>query len=196
MFGLFKRKSRDRVTFEEQLRVLGRAGSRCRRASRPKLCSSRTVARSFEKEPYWLLLCTLGGEAELPEQAGPSGYPSDDMWHLDTECIEDDGAYAAIARRLAAISHGALPLEDVEDHVDVGGGRGLALVQASTTSSCAGRRRSMTIGSIPRSCPSSRSCSRRARGAPVHVHRPEGAGLPDRVLDAGAAQGARGRRRA
>ena len=73
----------------------------------------------FEKDPYRLLLGVMGGEAEEPVQAGRSGYPSDHIWHMDTECIEGPGSYQAIARRMATLAQGALPLLELEDSVDI-----------------------------------------------------------------------------
>jgi hypothetical protein len=76
----------------------------------------------FQKDPYRLLLCVLGGEAEDETQAGESGYPSDQIWHFDTECIEDHGDYKKIVSRIVTLAHGALPLEQVEDFVDIENG--------------------------------------------------------------------------
>jgi hypothetical protein len=42
-------------------------------------------------------------------------------WHFDTECIEDNGAYCWIAERMKAMAQGALPIENIRDHVDVKG---------------------------------------------------------------------------
>src|SRR5262245_50486265 len=59
-------------------------------------------------EAYLSLLCALGNIEEL----------SSDIWHFDTECIEGSGSYVSIARRMAALSDGLLPLENIEDEVD------------------------------------------------------------------------------
>lgn len=61
------------------------------------------------------LLCALGGEAECSD----AGLLSHDVWHLDAECIEDDGAYVRLAERFRVLSGGHLPLQDINDHVDV-----------------------------------------------------------------------------
>ena len=98
VFDLFKRKRRGRVSLEEQLRVLEKGGIAL--ASNVRLDSLiRSYSREqLEKDPYLLLLCALGGEAEDELQAGEFGYPSNQVWHFDTECIEDHGAYQEIAR--------------------------------------------------------------------------------------------------
>jgi len=64
------------------------------------------------------LLCVLGGEAEV----GDFGWFSNDIWHVDSECIEDHGAYVRLAERFIALAKGALPLTAIRDHVDVQAG--------------------------------------------------------------------------
>jgi hypothetical protein len=43
----------------------------------------------------------------------------DNLWHFDTECIEDDGSYVRIAKRMAEVAQGSLPLSDFQDRVDI-----------------------------------------------------------------------------
>lgn len=62
------------------------------------------------------LLCVLGGEAECSD----AGLLSHDVWHLDAECIEDNGDYTRLAERFRVLAGGHLPLQDIKDHVDVG----------------------------------------------------------------------------
>ena len=73
----------------------------------------------FTHEPYLMLLTALGGESEEE----PYGFLSSDIWHFDTECIEDHGDYARIAMRLEELAGGDLPLEAIEDYVDVEEGK-------------------------------------------------------------------------
>lgn len=42
---------------------------------------------------------------------------SDDIWHLDTECVEGPGAYAAVAKRLRLLAKADLPIENIADHI-------------------------------------------------------------------------------
>lgn len=51
----------------------------------------------YEEDPYNLLLLTLGGEVEVN---GEFINVSEEIWYLDTECIEDHGDYARIIIRL------------------------------------------------------------------------------------------------
>lgn len=41
------------------------------------------------------------------------------LWLLDTECIEGNNAYKAIALRMMELTQGSLVLEDINDHIDV-----------------------------------------------------------------------------
>jgi hypothetical protein len=119
MFGLFNRKRSGSVSLEDQLRVLDKGGIALESCVRPESLMLSYSREQFEKDPYRLLLCVLGREAEDESQSGESGYPSNQVWHFDTECIEDHGAYKEIASRMVTLAQGALPLQQIEDFVDV-----------------------------------------------------------------------------
>ena len=72
----------------------------------------------YEASPFVLLLTTMGGEVEKE----PFPRISDDVWRFDTECIEDHGAYVAIAERIRNLAGGRLALSNLNDHVDVEAG--------------------------------------------------------------------------
>ncbi|MEA2204995.1 MAG: hypothetical protein QOE77_1771 [Blastocatellia bacterium] len=72
----------------------------------------------YEKNPYVMLLTIMGSEMDVE----PFIIASDDIWHFDTECIEDHNDYVRIAQRLADLAGGELPLDDLKDYVDVDGG--------------------------------------------------------------------------
>jgi hypothetical protein len=57
----------------------------------------------------------LGGEAER----GEFQRISDDIWHFDAECIEDNGDYVRVMERLVILTKGLLPITDLRDHVDL-----------------------------------------------------------------------------
>ena len=118
----FKRRQRVPISFEQQLLTLANCGI---------TLAPRVVAESFfesfnreafEADPYRLLLACMGSEAPGKPQPGETGHRSDNIWHFDTECIEDHGSYAAIARRMRDLAQGELPLEEIADHVDVEAG--------------------------------------------------------------------------
>jgi hypothetical protein len=84
--------------------------------------------REVGDDHAWLaLLYFLGSaQAEVPRRRFTVGFEDgaphcDNLWFFDTECIEGDGSYAFIAQRVAQLTQGALPLTDVQDHVDIGG---------------------------------------------------------------------------
>ena len=68
----------------------------------------------FEREPWVALLHALGSDEG---RGAPGETLVPDLWRLDTECIEDHGDYALIARGFAQIAGGALPLTAIRDHV-------------------------------------------------------------------------------
>ena len=122
MLKLFRRNPSGPVTFEQQLSTLEGCGIKLAPGVAPEAMLGSIGREAFEAEPYRLLLICMGGEAENEAQAGETGHPSDNIWHFDTECIEDQGAYVTIARRLSELAQGALPLEDVTDHIDIDAG--------------------------------------------------------------------------
>ena len=119
MFDFFKRKGTQTIPFEDQLKVLADCGITLSPSVSPEALLQSFSREEYEKSPYRLLMCVMGGEGESEIQAGETGYPSDMIWHFDTECIEDHGDYAAIARRLSVLAHPALSIEDVQDYVNV-----------------------------------------------------------------------------
>jgi len=123
MFKLLKRGSSGRVSFEQQLITLASCGIELAPGVQPQALLRSFDREAFEAEPYRLLLVCMGDRAGNTSHAGGTGYASDNIWHFDTECIEDDGAYVAIARRMMDLAQGELPLEDIADHVDVEAGQ-------------------------------------------------------------------------
>jgi hypothetical protein len=109
------------VPLERQLSTLASCGIRLAPSVSPQALTSSVNRESLEASPY-RLLAVMGGEAETQEQVGETGYRSDNIWHFDTECVEDHDAYAAIARRLCTLAQGQLPLEEISDYVDVEAG--------------------------------------------------------------------------
>ena len=74
--------------------------------------------KEYEKDDFDLVLVGLG----MTEEQEPWRFHSANLWHFDTECIEDNGDYKKIAERLVEMTRGSLQLEDIKDHVDVEGG--------------------------------------------------------------------------
>ena len=106
---------RAKLSVEEQLENLSDCGISLRPDMNRDILFSDYDPDDFEREPYLLLLVTLGGETEEE----PYGFLSTDIWHFDAECIEDHGDYARIAMRMEELAGGDLPLEKIEDYVDI-----------------------------------------------------------------------------
>jgi hypothetical protein len=96
------------TTLEEQIAVLKSVGIELKTGVTIDDVRNEDTAADYESDPYISLLCTMGDDEKL----------SADVWHFDTECIEGPGSYVYIARQLAVLSDGLLPLEQIEDEVD------------------------------------------------------------------------------
>jgi hypothetical protein len=103
------------IPLEKQLDTLSRCGITLRHNVTIEHLLASFDRKSYEEEPYVLLLTVMGGELEVE----PFEYASDNIWHFDTECIEDHNDYVKIAQRLNDLAGDALPLTDIEDYVDI-----------------------------------------------------------------------------
>jgi hypothetical protein len=112
MFKIFRRQT---LSLEEQLHVLGECGIRPRTGITADQLLQSWDRAQFEAAPFRLAVVALGGETETP----PFAHRSDDVWHFDTECIEDHGSYVAIAERMRDLAQGDLPLTAITDYVDI-----------------------------------------------------------------------------
>ncbi len=107
-----------RIPLEDQLATLADCGIRLR----PKF-GIATMLEFFDREryetnPYYGLVIAMGGESNRE----PHEPLSDNVWHLDTECIEGHGDYRRIAERMRDLAQGELPIENIRDHVDATNG--------------------------------------------------------------------------
>ncbi len=106
------------ATLEEKLADLAACGVSLRPGVGVGELMSSWDRADYEEPGYDLLLTGIGMAGEAP----PYEYRSDMLWHFDTECIEGEGSYAAIARRLSEMAGGSLPLANLRDHVDLEAG--------------------------------------------------------------------------
>jgi hypothetical protein len=107
-----------RIPLEEQLATVASCGIRLK----PEF-TVETLLESFPREKYETssyagLLIRMGGELERK----PWAPLSNNVWHLDTDCIEDRGDYARIAERFRDLAQGELPIEKIRDRVDIENG--------------------------------------------------------------------------
>jgi hypothetical protein len=81
-------------------------------------CRKVSIVSSTKSVPHVGVIIRLGGELERE----PFTPLSDNLWYLETECIEGDGSYARIAERMRDLAQGELPVENIRDHVDIENG--------------------------------------------------------------------------
>jgi hypothetical protein len=103
------------MTLEQKLEVLAGCGFRL---AQPFTCDDLLKSwnrADYEKPGYDLVLVGLG----MTEEQEPWRNHCVNLWHFDTECIEDHGDYKKIAARMAEMSEGSLSLANIQDYVDV-----------------------------------------------------------------------------
>lgn len=72
--------------------------------------------KEYKKSPYIQLLLSMGSEIE---DKNGFVYPSNNVWNLDRECIEDHGDYVRIVKRIAEMINPELVITDIRDYVDI-----------------------------------------------------------------------------
>ncbi|HTV43193.1 MAG TPA: hypothetical protein VMF08_21690 [Candidatus Sulfotelmatobacter sp.] len=112
-FSNKKKASEPAVSLAQALELLAAIGIRPRpQISQDDLLFS--LGGTMDSPVDWTgLLCVLGGEVER----GNFERISDDIWHVDAECIYDDGDYVRLVERFAILTKGVLPLKNIRDHV-------------------------------------------------------------------------------
>ncbi len=103
------------LTLEQKLEVLAGCGLKLSDPFTTKDLLISWKREDFEKPGFDLVLVGLG----MTEEKEPWRHHCANLWHFDTECIEDHGSYKRIVERMVEMAHGALPLENIRDHVDV-----------------------------------------------------------------------------
>lgn len=103
------------MTIEEKLQTLAECGLTLKKPFGIQDLVNSWGREALDKPGYDLALVCLGMTQEEP----PWTPHCDNLWHFDTECIEDHGSYVRIAERLAALAQGSLPLTEIQDHVDI-----------------------------------------------------------------------------
>ena len=109
---------RPKIALEEQLEHLAECGIHLK----PEF-TVETLLESFEREKYEErayigAVIRLGGELERE----PFTPLSNNLFHLDTECIEGPGDYVRVATRMYDLAQGELRMENLRDHVDIENG--------------------------------------------------------------------------
>src|SRR3989338_10102426 len=104
MLNLFKRKK----TLEEQIQILAKCGICLNAGTTIDDLLAVFDRTEYEKNPFTMLMAVMGGEKEMKE----GEWMSDNVWHFDTECIEDHGDYTRIAQRLSVLAGSEVPLQE------------------------------------------------------------------------------------
>jgi hypothetical protein len=105
-------------TIEDKLRALAECGFRLKDQFTVADLVQSWGREALDKPGFDLALVCLGMTQEGP----PWTSHCENLWHFDTECIEGDGSYVSIGKRLTEMAQGSLPLSEFEDHVDIDGG--------------------------------------------------------------------------
>jgi hypothetical protein len=125
LFGLGKKK-----TVEAMLAELAAVGIELH----PGISVDQLLAdhprAAVEEGGFELLLAVMGDEQFDPKTFEVLNPLSDDVWHFDTEAIEDHGAYVRIVENCSRLTGGDLKFEGVRDYVDVE--KEIAWVEVST----------------------------------------------------------------
>src|SRR5271167_4943073 len=112
--SLLRRLMNRNLTLYSQLDTLADCGIAPNDGIGPAELLVRHGEREYETSPFNLLLAVLGTESLEP----PCLPLSDNVWHMRAECIGGRGDYAKVARRMASLAGGALPLAAVCDEFD------------------------------------------------------------------------------
>lgn len=73
--------------------------------------------KEYIKRPYILLLISIG--SEIISDNDQVSFPSEQVWHLDRECIEDHGDYARVIQRISEMVKDEIIVDQINDFVDV-----------------------------------------------------------------------------
>lgn len=117
MFKKLFGKRKPAIPLEDQLESIQSIGIRLKSGFNQESLLNEFGRNEYEKNPYELLLVAMGSEIETVDNGWV--YLSNDIWHFDTECIEDHGDYVRIAERLRDLAKGNLPIENLKDFVDI-----------------------------------------------------------------------------
>jgi hypothetical protein len=103
------------LTMEQKLEILANCGLRLSDPFKPEDLLTSWGREDYEKPGFDLVLVGLG----MTEEQEPWRNHCANLWHFDTECIEDHGDYKRIVERMVELTQGSLPLENIHDHVDL-----------------------------------------------------------------------------
>ncbi|MBN1763987.1 MAG: hypothetical protein JW860_01915 [Sedimentisphaerales bacterium] len=107
------------MTLEQKLEVLAGCGLRLAEPFTVDDLLTSWNREDYEGAGFNLVLVGLG----MTEEQEPWRNHCVNLWHFDTECIQDHGDYKRIVERMAEMTQGSLLLENIQDYVDVEEGK-------------------------------------------------------------------------
>jgi hypothetical protein len=132
LFELFKGKANNNYSrsdierwgfpLEDQLRQLKAVGISLKEGFTGEDIGYKIDIESVGSNLDYLSLLNVVGEEFLSLEDVWGAY-SDDVWYLDTQCIEEHGVYVQILQHLARISKGTFNPDYLKDYVDIEIGR-------------------------------------------------------------------------
>ncbi|WP_025693236.1 hypothetical protein [Paenibacillus zanthoxyli] len=93
MFGFFKK----RITLEDQINTLNELGIRLETTISIDYLFEYFDREEYEQDPYYTLLTVMGGE--FCNEKDELVIISNDVWHFDMECVEDEDIYAELSNK-------------------------------------------------------------------------------------------------
>jgi hypothetical protein len=114
MFGFGGRK-----TVETMLTELATVGIELRPGVGVDQPTATHARAGIEKGAFEMLRAVMGDEQLDPKTFEVLEPLSDDVWHFDTEAIEDHGAYVRIVENCRRLAGGDLKFEGLRGYVDV-----------------------------------------------------------------------------
>lgn len=103
------------MTLDEKLVALSGCGLRLAAPFTKEDLLESWGRKAFEEPGFDMALVGLG----MTEEREPWRSHCVNLWHFDTEAIEDEGAYKRLAERMMEMTQGSLKLENIKDHVDI-----------------------------------------------------------------------------
>jgi hypothetical protein len=112
----FGRKPQPGLTVEQKLEILEQGGIRIFAPFSANDLIASSSRESLEEPGFASVLLELTDTEQEPPWRNRWCI---NVWHFDSECIEDHGDYAHIAERMRDMAQGDLPITDIRDYVDI-----------------------------------------------------------------------------
>jgi hypothetical protein len=113
----FKKKKENDIDLKKQLEVLVKLGI----SLNPEVTVHNLLKEmkfgKFVSNDYLSLLIVMGCEFQNFDNICINF--SNNIWYLDTECIEDNGDYIRVVERLIAMANGELKINNLNDYIDI-----------------------------------------------------------------------------